>query len=104
MRYRDGRRSICVSLAVRLPADLHVLRHRHDEVRPQPDGVRRSSTRRCTSAASRTVDHCVFMGMGEPMMNLDNVLGPAARLPDARHHPPPHGDLDRRLDPRASRR
>jgi 23S rRNA (adenine2503-C2)-methyltransferase len=28
-----------------------------------------------------TVDHAVFMGMGEPMMNLDNVLSACARLP-----------------------
>jgi 23S rRNA (adenine2503-C2)-methyltransferase len=28
------------------------------------------------------VDHCVFMGMGEPMLNLDNVLGACERLPD----------------------
>src|SRR5438552_12362127 len=28
------------------------------------------------------VDHCVFMGMGEPMLNLDNVLAAARRLPD----------------------
>jgi 23S rRNA (adenine2503-C2)-methyltransferase len=28
------------------------------------------------------VDHCVFMGMGEPMMNLDNVLEACRRLPD----------------------
>ncbi len=28
------------------------------------------------------VDHCVFMGMGEPMMNLDAVLDAARRLPD----------------------
>ena len=28
------------------------------------------------------VDHCVFMGMGEPMMNLDNVLAACRRLPD----------------------
>jgi 23S rRNA (adenine2503-C2)-methyltransferase len=28
------------------------------------------------------VDHCVFMGMGEPMMNLDNVLDACGRLPD----------------------
>ena len=45
------------------------------------------------------VDHCVFMGMGEPMMNLDNVLAACRRLPDVGHHPPPHGDLDGRLDP-----
>jgi 23S rRNA (adenine2503-C2)-methyltransferase len=28
------------------------------------------------------VDHCVFMGMGEPMMNLDNVLEACSLLPD----------------------
>src|SRR5918911_3831545 len=29
-----------------------------------------------------SVDHAVFMGMGEPMMNLDAVLGACERLPD----------------------
>ena len=29
-----------------------------------------------------TVDHAVFMGMGEPMINLDAVLGACDRLPD----------------------
>jgi 23S rRNA (adenine2503-C2)-methyltransferase len=28
------------------------------------------------------VNHCVFMGMGEPMMNLDAVLDACRRLPD----------------------
>ena len=28
------------------------------------------------------IDHCVFMGMGEPMLNLDGVLEAARRLPD----------------------
>jgi 23S rRNA (adenine2503-C2)-methyltransferase len=28
------------------------------------------------------VDHAVFMGMGEPLMNLDGVLGACERLPD----------------------
>jgi 23S rRNA (adenine2503-C2)-methyltransferase len=28
------------------------------------------------------VDHCVFMGMGEPMLNLDDVVDAARRLPD----------------------
>jgi 23S rRNA (adenine2503-C2)-methyltransferase len=28
------------------------------------------------------VDHCVFMGMGEPLLNLDAVLEACARLPD----------------------
>jgi 23S rRNA (adenine2503-C2)-methyltransferase len=28
------------------------------------------------------VDHAVFMGMGEPMMNIESVLGACERLPD----------------------
>jgi 23S rRNA (adenine2503-C2)-methyltransferase len=28
------------------------------------------------------IDHCVFMGMGEPMLNLDAVLGACERLPE----------------------
>src|SRR5207237_6088675 len=28
------------------------------------------------------IDHAVFMGMGEPMLNLDHVLGAARRLPE----------------------
>src|ERR671933_3079667 len=28
------------------------------------------------------LDHLVFMGMGEPMLNLDHVLAAARRLPD----------------------
>jgi 23S rRNA (adenine2503-C2)-methyltransferase len=28
------------------------------------------------------IDHVVFMGMGEPMLNLDNVVAAARRLPD----------------------
>ncbi|HWX88402.1 MAG TPA: radical SAM protein, partial [Solirubrobacteraceae bacterium] len=28
------------------------------------------------------IDHCVFMGMGEPMLNLENVLSACERLPD----------------------
>jgi 23S rRNA (adenine2503-C2)-methyltransferase len=30
---------------------------------------------------SEQVDNCVFMGMGEPMLNLDNVLAACERLP-----------------------
>src|SRR5207245_11783074 len=29
-----------------------------------------------------SVDHAVFMGMGEPMLNFDEVLAAARRLPD----------------------
>ena len=33
------------------------------------------------------VDHAVFMGMGEPLLNLDNVLTACRRLPDIGIHP-----------------
>jgi 23S rRNA (adenine2503-C2)-methyltransferase len=40
--------------------------------------------RRTTRSArgGRPVDHAVFMGMGEPMMNIENVLAACARLPE----------------------
>jgi 23S rRNA (adenine2503-C2)-methyltransferase len=31
---------------------------------------------------AEAVDHCVFMGMGEPLLNLDAVLAACERLPD----------------------
>jgi len=81
MRYRDGRRSICVSSqsgcpltctfcatgAMRFGRNLTA-----SEILDQALHFRRLEP----------IDHCVFMGMGEPMLNLDNVLGAARRLPD----------------------
>jgi 23S rRNA (adenine2503-C2)-methyltransferase len=81
MRYRDGRRSICVSSqsgcpltctfcatgAMRFGRNLTA-----SEILDQALHFRRVEP----------VDHCVFMGMGEPMLNLDNVLEAARRLPD----------------------
>jgi 23S rRNA (adenine2503-C2)-methyltransferase len=80
MRYRDGRRSICVSSqsgcpltctfcatgAMRFGRNL-----RASEILDQVLHFRRLEP----------VDHLVFMGMGEPMLNLDEVLGAARRLP-----------------------
>ena len=81
MRYRDGRRSICVSSqsgcpltctfcatgAMRFGRNLTA-----SEILDQALHFRRVED----------VDHCVFMGMGEPMMNLDAVLEACERLPD----------------------
>jgi 23S rRNA (adenine2503-C2)-methyltransferase len=85
MRYRDGRRSICLSsqsgcpltctfcatgqmkFARNLTASEIVDQALHFH-RMQRDGERLSN--------------CVFMGMGEPMLNLDNVLAACERLPD----------------------
>ena len=81
MRYRDGRRSICVSSqsgcpltctfcatgAMRFGRNLTA-----SEILDQALHFRRGGE----------VDHAVFMGMGEPLLNLDNVLEACERLPD----------------------
>ena len=99
MRYRDRRRSICVSSQSGCPltctfcatGQMKFARNlTASEILDQALHFRRIEP----------IDHCVFMGMGEPMLNLDNVLAACERLPDDRHHPPAHRDLDGRLDPR----
>ena len=81
MRYRDGRRSLCLSSqsgcpltctfcatgAMKFGRNLTA-----SEILDQALHFRRIED----------VDHAVFMGMGEPMMNLDAVLGACRRLPD----------------------
>jgi 23S rRNA (adenine2503-C2)-methyltransferase len=81
MRYRDGRRSVCVSSQSGCPLTCTfcatgTMRFGRNltasEILDQVLYFRRIEP----------VDHLVFMGMGEPMMNLDSVLGAAQRLPD----------------------
>jgi 23S rRNA (adenine2503-C2)-methyltransferase len=81
MRYRDGRRSLCLSSQSGCPltctfcatGSMKFGRNlTASEILDQALHFRRMSE----------VDHCVFMGMGEPMMNLDNVLAACRRLPD----------------------
>ena len=81
MRYRDGRRSVCVSSqsgcpltctfcatgAMRFGRNL-----RASEILDQVLHFRRIEP----------VNHLVFMGMGEPFLNFDEVLAAARRLPD----------------------
>jgi 23S rRNA (adenine2503-C2)-methyltransferase len=81
MRYRDGRRSLCVSSqsgcpltctfcatgAMRFGRNLTA-----SEILDQALHFRRKEP----------VNHAVFMGMGEPLMNLDSVLAACERLPD----------------------
>jgi 23S rRNA (adenine2503-C2)-methyltransferase len=81
MRYRSGRRSLCLSSqsgcpltctfcatgAMRFGRNLTA-----SEILDQALHFRRIEP----------VDHAVFMGMGEPMMNLDAVLEACSRLPD----------------------
>jgi 23S rRNA (adenine2503-C2)-methyltransferase len=81
MRYRDGRRSVCLSSQSGCPltctfcATGRMAFGRNltaSEILDQALHFRRLAR----------VDHAVFMGMGEPMLNLDEVLAAARRLPD----------------------
>jgi 23S rRNA (adenine2503-C2)-methyltransferase len=81
MTYRDGRRSLCVSSQSGCPLTCTFcatgqMRFRRNltesEIVDQALHFRRLGP----------LSHAVFMGMGEPMLNLDHVLGAAARLPD----------------------
>src|SRR5688500_1366755 len=81
MRYRDGRRSVCVSSQSGCPltctfcatGTMKFGRNlTASEILDQVLHFRRIEP----------VDHLVFMGMGEPMMNLDHVLDTCRRLPD----------------------
>jgi 23S rRNA (adenine2503-C2)-methyltransferase len=81
MRYRDGRRSLCLSsqsgcpLSCRFCATGRMRFYRNltaAEIIDQALHFRRASA----------VDHAVFMGMGEPLLNLDAVLAACERLPD----------------------
>jgi 23S rRNA (adenine2503-C2)-methyltransferase len=81
MRYRDGRRSICVSSQSGCPLTCTFcatgqMRFRRNltasEILDQALHFRRLEP----------IDHCVFMGMGEPMLNVDEVVAAARRLPD----------------------
>jgi 23S rRNA (adenine2503-C2)-methyltransferase len=96
MRYKDGRRSLCLSSqsgcpltctfcatgAMKFGRNLTA-----SEILDQALHFRRflrtSGARRGAGcAAPDAPDHAVFMGMGEPMMNLDAVLAACRRLPD----------------------
>ena len=99
MRYRDGRRSVCLSSQSGCPltctfcatGQMRFGRNLSaDEILDQALHFRRVEA----------IDHVVFMGMGEPTMNLDAVLAACAPAARPRRHPPPHGDLDRRLGAR----
>jgi 23S rRNA (adenine2503-C2)-methyltransferase len=81
MRYRDGRRSLCLSSQSGCPltctfcATGRMKFGRNltaSEILDQALHFRRGGP----------VDHAVFMGMGEPLLNLDHVLAACERLPD----------------------
>ena len=81
MRYRDGRRSLCLSSQSGCPltctfcatGQMRFGRNlTSSEILDQALHFRRSEQ----------IDRAVFMGMGEPMLNLDSVLEAARTLPD----------------------
>jgi 23S rRNA (adenine2503-C2)-methyltransferase len=81
MRYRDQRRSLCLSSQSGCPLTCSFCATGQmkfgrnltaGEILDQALHFRRTDV----------VDHAVFMGMGEPMMNLANVLAACERLPD----------------------
>ena len=81
MRYRDGRRSLCLSSQSGCPLTCTfcatgAMRFGRNltawEILDQALHFRRREP----------VNHAVYMGMGEPFLNVDAVLDSAARLPD----------------------
>jgi 23S rRNA (adenine2503-C2)-methyltransferase len=81
MRYRDGRRSVCVSSQSGCPltctfcatGQMRFGRNLSaSEILDQALHFRRTEP----------LTHLVFMGMGEPMLNVDNIVAAARRLPD----------------------
>jgi 23S rRNA (adenine2503-C2)-methyltransferase len=81
MRYRDGRRSLCLSSQSGCPLTCSfcatgTMKFGRNlttwEIVDQALHFRRIEQ----------VDHAVFMGMGEPMMNLENVLAACRLLPE----------------------
>jgi 23S rRNA (adenine2503-C2)-methyltransferase len=86
MRYRDGRRSLCLSSQSGCPltctfcatGTMKFGRNLKSwEILDQALHFRRKEE----------VNHAVFMGMGEPLLNLDAVLAACERLPDVGIHP-----------------
>ena len=81
MRYRDGRRSLCLSSQSGCPLTCTfcatgTMRFGRNltasEILDQALHFRRAEP----------VNHAVFMGMGEPMMNFDAVISACERLPE----------------------
>jgi 23S rRNA (adenine2503-C2)-methyltransferase len=81
MRYRDGRRSVCLSSQSGCPLTCTFC-----ATGQMRFGRNLSSSEILDQALHfrrlEPVDHAVFMGMGEPMLNFDSVLEAARTLPD----------------------
>ena len=81
MKYRDGRRSVCLSSQSGCPLTCTFC---------ATGGMRFGRNLTASEMLDQAlhfrriepIDHCVFMGMGEPLLNLDSVLAAARHLPD----------------------
>jgi 23S rRNA (adenine2503-C2)-methyltransferase len=95
MRYRDGRHSICVSSQSGCPltctfcatGGMSFARNLSaSEIVEQALHFRRLDRSQSTGDSGprerAPITNCVFMGMGEPMLNIENVLAACERLPD----------------------
>jgi 23S rRNA (adenine2503-C2)-methyltransferase len=85
MRYRDGRRSICVSSQSGCPLTCTFCatgQMRFARNLSAGEIVDQALHFRRLEGDATPISNCVFMGMGEPMLNLDNVLAACERLPD----------------------
>src|SRR5688572_27114305 len=81
MRYRDGRRSLCLSSQSGCPLTCTFCatgRMKFGRNLTESEILDQALHFRRVEA----VTNAVFMGMGEPLMNLDAVLGACERLPD----------------------
>jgi 23S rRNA (adenine2503-C2)-methyltransferase len=81
MRYRDGRRSLCLSSQSGCPLTCTFCatgRMRFGRNLTASEIVDQALHFRRKEA----VNHAVFMGMGEPLMNVDAVLAACERLPE----------------------
>ena len=81
MRYKDGRRSLCLSSQSGCPLTCTFCatgRMKFGRNLTESEIVDQALHFRRKEA----VNHAVFMGMGEPLMNLDNVLAACERLPE----------------------
>ena len=81
MRYRDGRRSLCLSSQSGCPLTCTFC-----ATGAMPFGRNLTASEILDQALhfgrQEPVNHAVYMGMGEPFLNVDHVLASAARLPD----------------------
>lgn len=82
MRYRDGRRSLCLSSQSGCPLTCMFC-----ATGQMKFGRNLTASEMLDQALHfrrvEAVDHAVFMGMGEPFLNYDEVIAAARRLPDA---------------------